>query len=482
VGVIDPPTAALTPAVTGNVRVFDSPELPADPVALGALAVGVRGADLAAPAVALPDFHVKGDKEMPSSIAIATRSTIRPTFSSASLNCGMALVALDVDRPSEAAVADFFRRFRERYPYPTGFRRDLRQHEVVRAASEGAAFAVQRFGVSGDDVARVELGGRLDVDRFGGAQRVRRELPWSVRELSRIRFGTIGPSNHFVELQEVVDVFDPWAAARLGLSLGQVTLQFHGGGGSLPGELGLLFARRRRYPRAVRFQMAVQKPLYHYGRARSVGQLRRRRALYFNEPAPPVERDSAEGERVAFANAMAMNYGFAFRLSTLASMRPLLGASLGVRDGALVVDTVHNSIYEEQVGAEQAIVHRHNACRIFPAETLPGHPAFAETGQPLLVPGTHRTSSYLCVPGARAAAALHTVCHGAGTVVSELARREDSPRRAPTRRTLRFRYRADEPVAVPHLPDDGVDAVVRALERHGIVRPIVRLRPFAVLN
>jgi RNA-splicing ligase RtcB len=110
---------------------------------------------------------------------------------------------------------------------------------------------------------------------------------------------------------------------------------------------------------------------------------------------------------------MAMNYGFAFRLSTLAAMRPLLAASLGVRDGRLVVDTVHNSIYEESVGGEPAIVHRHNACRIFPAEALAGHPAFAETGQPLLLPGTNRTSSYMCLPSARAAAALHTVCHTA---------------------------------------------------------------------
>jgi RNA-splicing ligase RtcB len=481
-GVIDAPTGPLTPVETGNVRVFDSPGLPADPVALAMLAAGIRGADLAAPAVALPDFHVKADKEMPSSIGVATRSTIRPTLSSASLNCGMSLVALDVERPSDAAVANFFRRFRERYPYPPGPRRDLTEREVVAAATDGAAFAAERFGVTADDVARVELGGRLDVSRFGGAERVRRELPWSVRQVSRIRFGTIGPSNHFVELQEVAEVLDPWAAARLGLAQGQVTLQFHGGGGSLPGELGLLFARRRRYPRAVRLQMAVQKPLYHYGRARSVDQLRRRRALYFTDPAPPVERESADGERVALANAMAMNYGFAFRLSTLANMRPLLAASFGVRDGALVVDTVHNSIYEERVGGEPAIVHRHNACRIFPAETLPHHPAFADTGQPLLVPGTNRTSSYVCLPGPRAAAALHTVCHGAGTVVGERARRESAPGRAPARRTLRFGYRADEPVAVPHLPDDGVDAVVGALERHGIVRPIARLRPFAVLN
>ncbi len=122
---------------------------------------------------------------------------------------------------------------------------------------------------------------------------MRRELPWSVKQLSRIRFATIGPSNHFIELQEVEEILDPRAAALLGLERGQVTMQYHGGGGSLPGELGMLFGRRKRYPLPVRLQMAVQKPLYHFGRARSIRALRRRRELYFSGSCPPIDRDGA---------------------------------------------------------------------------------------------------------------------------------------------------------------------------------------------
>ena len=51
--------------------------------ALEALARGVAEADLAAAPVVLPDFHHKHDMEMPSSIAVATRGTIRPAFTSA---------------------------------------------------------------------------------------------------------------------------------------------------------------------------------------------------------------------------------------------------------------------------------------------------------------------------------------------------------------------------------------------------------------
>jgi RNA-splicing ligase RtcB len=233
-----------------DIRVFDSPALPADPVALAAMQDGLAHADLAASPVVLPDFHLKGDKEMPSSVAVATRASIRPTLSSASLNCGMALLALDIERPMDDAISFFFRKVRERYPYPPTYRRDLTTGEVVRCAVEGGSFAVERFGVDPAELDRVEEGGRLDVERYGGAERIRRELPWSVKQLSRIRFGTIGPSNHFIELQEVAEVLDREAAALLGLREGQITLQYHGGGGSLPGELGLLFGRRKRYPRS----------------------------------------------------------------------------------------------------------------------------------------------------------------------------------------------------------------------------------------
>ena len=53
---------------------------------------------------------------------------------------------------------------------------------------------------------RIEEGGRLDVGPYGGASRLRKELPWLSWEAARMRFGTIGPSNHFVELQQVEEI------------------------------------------------------------------------------------------------------------------------------------------------------------------------------------------------------------------------------------------------------------------------------------
>jgi RNA-splicing ligase RtcB len=465
-----------------NIRVFESTDSPADPAALALLRSGVAGIDLAAPAAVLPDFHHKSDKEMPSSIAVATRDTIRPTMTCSSLNCGMALVSLDIDRPPAERIADFYDRVRARMPHPPTYRRGLTPEEVVRCAADGANYAVERLGVDPAALERIEEYGHLDAEPYGGADRIRRELPWSVKQLSRIRFATIGPSNHFIELQTVEEVLDPEAARLLGVSNGQVTMQYHGGGGSLPGELGLLFGRRKRFPRAVRVQMAVQKPLYHFATARSREELRLRGRLYFTRGYPPVERESVEGERLMLSNIMAMNYGFAFRMAVFSILTQLLRDSMGARDSRLIVDSPHNTAYEEELDGRTAIVHRHNAARAFPPSRMAHHPLFRVTGQPLLLPGTNRTSSYLCVAGEGAVDSLYSVSHGAGSNVKQFEKTGLSGTDPEARTTLRFSYKCRDPNVVRQLDDEGVNDALNILTRHDIVRPVARLRPFAVLN
>ena len=111
----------------------------------------------------------------------------------------------------------------------------------------------------------------------------------------------------------------------------------------LTGEIGRLFGRRKDYPRQMRAAMAVQKPLFHLALGPLLRQLRQRLALYFTDGCPPVELDSAEGQRLMLANAAAMNYGFAFRMATYAALRRIAADAFGGAAGRLVVDSPHNS-------------------------------------------------------------------------------------------------------------------------------------------
>jgi tRNA-splicing ligase RtcB (3'-phosphate/5'-hydroxy nucleic acid ligase) len=463
--------------------VFDNPSLlPADSASISALGDRVEGADLAAPPVVLPDFHHKSNMELPSSVAVATTGTIRPDLTSSSVNCGMALIAVDSEVPDDRAVDVFMRAVRERYPYPTRGRRDLTAKEVVKAVRDGSEFGVDRWNAPADDLERIEEGGRIDLERYGGIDRLMSELPGVALQLARFRFGTVGPTNHFVELQRVEEVLDPERAAKLGVTQGQLTIQYHGGGGVFTGEIGRLFFRRKDYPRQVKAVNAALKPWFHLRTARSFAQLKARLSLYFTDGCTPLQLSSDEGQRLMLATAAAMNYGFAFRTATYAALRRIAADSFGGAIGRLVVDSPHNSIYEEPLGDATAVVHRHNACRAFPADLMKPGTTFADTGQAVLLPGTHRTSSYLAVAGDRAATSLFSACHGAGSVVSDLVKRGVSGNDPLGRTTRRYRYDGAAPTEADHFDDRGVDAALDVLTRHGLVRPVARMRPIAVLH
>ena len=462
-------------------RIFDSDDHPVRLDSLALLNGGIKDVDLAGPPAVLPDFYHKRLMEMPSSIAVATRETIRPIFTSAALNCGMALVGLDTDKPHETAIRHFYEHVRATYPYPPNYRPVLSSSEVIRCAVEGAGFAVDRYDLDPAELDRIEEGGCIGVESYGGLPRVRSELSWMATQLSRIRFGTVGPSTHFVELQQVEEVFDQDVASKLGVRLGQITLQFHGGDGVLNIQMGARFGRRLAGSRAMRAVMAVQKPAFQLASVRSTRQLSERMRLYFSGGCPPVLRNSDEGERLMLANAVAMNYGFAYRQATYSTLRNLARQSFGA-GMKLIVDSPHNTIYDEEIGGAPAVVHRHNSARAFPASRMRGHRVFASTGMPLLLPGTNRTSSYLCVAAEGADQSLYSASHGTGSIISDFEKRGLSARDPQGHTTLRFGYKDTSVTVVPHLDDNGVNEGLRIMAGHQLVRPVARLRPFAVLN
>jgi RNA-splicing ligase RtcB len=298
--------------------------------------------------------------------------------------------------------------------------------------------------------------------------------------MARLRFGSIGPSTHFLELQRVEDVFEPAIAERLGVHVGQVTVQFHNGGGVLTGQIGEMYARRKAASRMLRAEMSVVKPWVH-ARGRNRASLAERYDAYFRKGCPSVPMDGDEGRRIMLAQRLSMNYGFAYRLATYAALREMARQSFGA-GMQLVVDSPHNSVYEEMVDGAPAFVHRHNAARGWTADMMAGHPAFAETGQPLLVPGTNRTSSFLCVPDTGAWRSLYTACHGTGSIISAFARDGRSGPDPYGRHTLRYTYGGTAPAEIPQLDDRGVDEALGILSGNGLVRPVARLRPFAVLT
>jgi tRNA-splicing ligase RtcB (3'-phosphate/5'-hydroxy nucleic acid ligase) len=199
--------------------------------------------------------------------------------------------------------------------------------------------------------------------------------------------------------------------------------------------------------------------------------------------------DSPEGRRYLGAMAAAANYARANRqLLTYAARRAFADASLGGL--SLLYDVSHNlaKIETHPVSAvpRRLCVHRKGATRAF----APGHPDLPEElrpiGQPVLVPGSMGTASYVLI-GIPDAPAFSSTCHGAGRTLSRHAAirltrgtdlRRDLAQAGIMVRGSTTRGLAEE---APQAYKD-VDEVVRVSQGARLADPVARLVPIGVVK
>jgi tRNA-splicing ligase RtcB len=335
----------------------------------------------------------------------------------------------------------------------------LSGRELERVLREGARAAVSAGFGAEEDIARCEDHGALRVERLAGV---------SDRALERGRgqLGSLGSGNHFLEVQEVERVFDARVARAFGLVEGQVAVMIHSGSRGLGHQVCSDHVDR------------MLKAMQRYGVQVPDRQL----------ASVPVR--SPEGEAYLTAMTAAANFGRANRQVMSAAVRDAFAAVLGDPDLRLVYDVSHNlaKLEEHEVdGRPRTLcVHRKGATLALPA----GHPdlpdEYREVGQPVLVPGSMGTPSYVLV-GEPTGEAFHSTCHGSGRVMS---RHQAMKRDTGQALTERLRRQGIHVVtrAVRALPEEmpeaykDVDAVVATCEGAGLSRPVARLRPMGVLK
>jgi tRNA-splicing ligase RtcB len=136
----------------------------------------------------------------------------------------------------------------------------------------------------------------------------------------------------------------------------------------------------------------------------------------------------------------------------------------------------------------EVLVHRKGATRSFPAGTAGIPRAYSDTGQPVFIPGSMGTASYVLVGTARAMAeTFGTVCHGAGRAMSRTAAKRGRDARIETQKLadrgiiLRSETRDGVLEEIPEAYKD-VDAVVNVVHQAGLARRVARLRPMGVVK
>lgn len=384
------------------------------------------------------------------------------------INCGVRLLASAIDYDEAAPYLDELASALNEYcPSGVGSKGAVRltEAELEQVCREGARWALKKGWASEQDLRRTEEGGCMpEADPAAVSKRA--------RERGREQLGTLGAGNHFIEIDVVDHLFDAPAAQAMGLRQGALAVQIHCGSRGFGHQICTDYVQD--------FQDAVRR----YGIKLPDREL----------VCAPL--NSPEGRAYLAAMRCAANFAFANRQALAHRARQAFEAVLADRLAhwqlPQVYDITHNmgKIETHVVDGEavKVCVHRKGATRAFgPGNAdLPGE--YRAIGQPVLVPGSMGTASWVLAGTAQSMAqSFGSTCHGAGRVLSrhqaKRAIRGDQLRRDLEQGGIHVRA-GSLPGLAEEAPEayKDVDEVVETVAAAGLARKVARLRPVAVIK
>lgn len=454
------------------VRVFATRELLEQVIGDKSLEQAVNAATLpglVGQVMVMPDMHQ--GYGFPIGGVAATRypdGVISPGAIGYDIGCGVRLLGSSIDVDDAAPLlADLASALNAHCPSGVGEDGALRvtDTELDALCREGARWALKKGYASEMDVRRTEENGSLvgaNPDKISKR----------ARERGRSQLGSLGAGNHFIEVDVVDEVFYPQAADAMGLRRGALVLQIHCGS------------------RGLGHQVCTDYVQAFQGAAKRYGIVLPDRELM----CAPL--NSPEGQDYLAAMRAAGNFAFVNRQILAWQARQAFEA---VFAGKLkrwqlhqVYDIAHNMGKIETHLVDGAFVkvcvHRKGATRAFGPGTPEVPPEYCEIGQPVLVPGSMGTASWVLAGTATSMArSFGSSCHGAGRVMSRAAAKKTVRGDA-----LRANLQADgiqiRAGSLAGLAEEApqaykdVDAVVETVAGAQIAVKVARLRPLAVIK
>jgi tRNA-splicing ligase RtcB len=337
----------------------------------------------------------------------------------------------------------------------------LSPREMDEMLTGGADWAVQQGYGDGADLDRMEERGRMRGARADWVSD-------RAKQRQHEEMGTLGSGNHYLEVQEVAQIFDPAIAAGFGLATGEIVISVHCGSRGLGHQIGTEFLK----------EMAIAASGFGI-------------ALPDRELAcAPIT--SEVGQRYLGAMRAAINCALANRQIVTHLVRKVFGHFFPGSELPLLFDVSHNTCKVEthMVGGRRSevYIHRKGATRAYG----PGHPDICEAlrpfGQPVLIGGSMGTGSYVLSGTAESEKrAFSSACHGAGRSLS----RHAALKRYHGREVVDTLARQGVIVRSPSLRGiaeeapgayKNIDAVVDAADHAGLARKVARLRPLVCIK
>jgi len=381
------------------------------------------------------------------------------------INCGVRLLTTPLVRKDISGRRDLIEELFRAVPTGVGGKSSLKvsSQNLDGMMTKGASWAVDAgYGVK-RDLVRCEGGGFMNQadTRAVSAKAKQRGIPQG---------GTLGSGNHFLEMQVVSEIFDPEAAQAFGIHPGQVCCMIHCGSRGLGHQvctdhLKLLESATKKYKIVLPDRQLACAPI-----------------------------QSPEGKEYFGAMAASANYAWANRQIITHTVRKVLARMFRIEydDMPLVYDVAHNvaKIEEHVVDGKRmnVCVHRKGATRAFGpgSEELPAD--LLKIGQPVIIPGSMGTSSYV-LHGTTTAMekTFGSTCHGAGRIMSRSQAKKKLSGKEITADLLKagiiVRAHSENAIAdeAPEVYKPS-NEVVNVVHEAGISRLVARLSPLGVIK
>ena len=418
------------------------------------------------PSLAMPDIHQ--GYGFPIGGVAATDvdyGVVSPGGVGFDINCGVRLVRSTLTEADvRPRLKDLINQIFRDVPCGTGGegRVKVKRGEIDDALRKGARWMVENGYGDARDAEFAEAGGALD-----GA--IPNKVSDRAKERGTPQLGTLGSGNHFLEVQYVEEVHDRRAAAAMRLEQGQVVVLIHSGSRGLGHQV------------CTDYVALMNKVMPNYKITLPDRQL----------ACAPTR--SPEGESYLGAMAAAANFAWANRQGILHFLR---GAFRRVfsEDARLelIYDVCHNiakrETYEVDGVRREVLVHRKGATRAFPPEHREIPSDYRTIGQPVFIPGSMGTASWVLVGQQRAMQeTFGSVCHGAGRLLSRTAVRKGKDARQEQRKLeasgILVRSESRDGI-LEELPEayKNVDEVIEVVHQAGLAKKVARLRPMGVIK
>ena len=386
------------------------------------------------------------------------------------INCGVRLIRTGLNeselRPRlKDLVNELFKSI------PTGVGSEgafkLARSELDELLVEGTNWAIERGYGWDQDIEVCEESGRMS-----GAD------PSSVSDVARKRganqLGSLGSGNHFLEVQKVDKIYDQVAAKSMGLDHeGQVTILVHCGSRGFGHQVCSDYLRIS--------EVALRK----YGFKLADREL------------ACVPNNSSEGEDYRKAMYSALNFAWCNRQMithwTRKAFERIFKISEQTLDMQLVYDVSHNIAKVERHkansgGMRDLVIHRKGATRAFPAEMQQLPAKYYSIGQPVIIPGSMGTASWILLGNKKSFdLSFGSTAHGAGRTMSRSAAKRthtvEGVRRSLESKGIYIKSLTKDGL-VEETPDayKDVDAVVDVSHSLGIATKVARLIPLGVIK